>query len=141
MNFENNDHTHKIYVVHFGDFVARLTYLDQSGVIREPHLKSKINLQGLNDQSTIIIRNVRKHRTGATSKNSEQPAFLVQCDQNLYCVYFYVDLTNLSLVSNKRDTSKQCKPRSDAAERGVVSGSTLFAFISEISTKHDNDKK
>ena len=48
-------------------------------------------------------------------------------------------LTYLSLASHKRDTSKQCRPRSDAAERGVWSGSTLFALNSEISTKHDNN--
>ena len=47
-------------------------------------------------------------------------------------------LTHLSLASHKRDIGKQRKPRSDAAERGVWSGPTLFA--SEISTKHDNDK-
>ena len=39
----------------------------------------------------------------------------------------------------KRDIGKQCRPRSDAAERGVWSGSTMFALRSEISTKHDNN--
>ena len=49
-----------------------------------------------------------------------------------------VSLTDLCLASHKRDIGKQCKPRSDAAERGVWSGSTLFAISSEISTKHGN---
>ena len=38
------------------------------------------------------------------------------------------------------DISNQCRPRLDAAEHGVWSGSTLFVLSSEISTKHDNDK-
>ena len=49
-------------------------------------------------------------------------------------------LTHLSLASHKRDIGKQCRPRSDAAECGIWSGSTLFALISEFSTKHNNDK-
>ena len=53
---------------------------------------------------------------------------------------YYLALTHLSLASHKRDIGKQCRPRSDATEWGVWSGSTLFALISEISTKHDNDK-
>ena len=39
-------------------------------------------------------------------------------------------LTHLYLASHKRDMCKQCRPRSDAAERGVWSGSTLFALNS-----------
>ena len=38
-----------------------------------------------------------------------------------------VTLTPCSLKTPKRVTGKQCRPRSDAAERGVWSGSTLFA--------------
>ena len=37
-------------------------------------------------------------------------------------------LTHLSLASHKRDIGKQCRSWSDAAERGVWSGSTLFAL-------------
>ena len=48
--------------------------------------------------------------------------------------------THLSLVSHKRDIGKQCRLRSDAAERGVWSGSTLFALNMEISTKDGNDE-
>ena len=47
-------------------------------------------------------------------------------------------LNQLNLTAHKRDIDKQYRPRSDAAERGVWSGSTLFALRSEISTKHDN---
>ena len=50
-------------------------------------------------------------------------------------------LTHTSLASHKRDIDKQYKPRSDAAERGVWSGSTLFALRSDLSTKHDNNNK
>ena len=50
-------------------------------------------------------------------------------------------LTHISLASHKKDIAKQCRPRSDAAERGFWSGSTLFASSSEIYTKHDNNKK
>ena len=49
-------------------------------------------------------------------------------------------LIHISLASYKRDICKQCRPRSDAAERGVWSGSTLFALSSDISIKHDNNK-
>ena len=56
---------------------------------------------------------------------------------NLICPV--VKLTHSSLASYKRDIGKQCISRSDAAERGVWSGSTLFALSSGISTKHDNN--
>ena len=36
-------------------------------------------------------------------------------------------LTHCSRETRKREISKQCRPRSDAAERGVCSGSPLFA--------------
>ena len=49
-------------------------------------------------------------------------------------------LTHLNLVSHKRNFSKQYRPRSDAAERGVWSGSTLFALNTEIYIKHSNNK-
>ena len=49
-------------------------------------------------------------------------------------------LTHLSLGSHKRDIGKQCRPRSDAAERGVWSGSTLFALRTGISFKLGNNK-
>ena len=38
------------------------------------------------------------------------------------------------------DTGKQCGPRSDAPERGVRSGSILFALSSEIRIKRGNNK-
>ena len=53
---------------------------------------------------------------------------------------FSKELTHISLVSLKMDIDKQCRPTKDAAERGVWSGSTLFALCSEISIKHDNNK-
>ena len=65
------------------------------------------------------------------------------CGKKFRCpdIYgLYGSLTHLSLVSHKRDIGKQCRPRSDAAERGVWSESTLFALTSEISTTHDNSK-
>ena len=49
----------------------------------------------------------------------------------------FISLTHLNLESHK-NISKQCRPRSDAAERGVWLGSSLFAFSSEIPTKHGN---
>ena len=33
--------------------------------------------------------------------------------------YFQLVLTHLYLVSHKRDSCKQCRPRSDTAERGI----------------------
>ena len=44
----------------------------------------------------------------------------------------YVDLTNLCLRFHKKDIGKRCGPRSDAAERGVGSRSTLFALNQEF---------
>ena len=49
-------------------------------------------------------------------------------------------LTHISLASYKRNIGKQCRPRSDATERGVWSGSTLFALSSETLIKHGNNK-
>ena len=46
----------------------------------------------------------------------------------------------LTLASLKRDVCKQYRHRSDVAERGVGSGSALFVFSSDISTKYDNNK-
>ena len=42
---------------------------------------------------------------------------------------------------HKKEIGKQCRPRPDAAECGVWSGSTLFALSSEISTTHDHKNK
>ena len=41
-------------------------------------------------------------------------------------------LTHCSRETPKRVTGKQCRPRSDAAERGVWSGSPLFASSQTI---------
>ena len=49
-------------------------------------------------------------------------------------------LTHLSLASHKRDIGKQCRPRSDATERGVWSESTLFALNAGISVNHCDNK-
>ena len=38
--------------------------------------------------------------------------------------------------SDRQASSKQCRPRSDAAERGVWSGSTLFAIHPTISRRY-----
>ena len=56
------------------------------------------------------------------------------------CAVVYQFLTHLSPTSHKRDISKQCGLRSDAAERGFWSGSALFALNSGISMKHGNNK-
>ena len=48
-------------------------------------------------------------------------------------------INHLYLVSNKRNIGKQWRPRSDAAERGVWSGSTLFALNTCISVKHGDN--
>ena len=49
-------------------------------------------------------------------------------------------ITHLSLASHETDIGKQCRPRSDAAERGVWSGSTLLALNTGISLKHGINK-
>ena len=56
-------------------------------------------------------------------------------------------LTPLCLVSHKRDSGKQRRPKSDATECdlaptecGVWSGSKLFAFSTGISVNHGNNK-
>ena len=40
---------------------------------------------------------------------------------------WHLGLTHCSRETRKRVIGKQCRPRSDAAERGVWSGSPLFA--------------
>ena len=50
-------------------------------------------------------------------------------------------LTHFCIASHNRDIGKQCRLRSDAAESGVRSGSTLFALKPGISIKHGNNKK
>ena len=49
--------------------------------------------------------------------------------------------THLCLASNKRDTGKQCRPRSDAAECYIWSGFILFVFNSGISTTDTGNTK
>ena len=51
-----------------------------------------------------------------------------------------ITLTHLCLESHKRNIGKQCRPRSDATERGVCSGFTLLAFNTETSIKRGNIK-
>ena len=59
----------------------------------------------------------------------------------VYYGYFsHLYLTLLSPASHKWDIGKQCRPRSDAAERGVWSGYTLFGLSSKVSSKHGNKK-
>ena len=48
--------------------------------------------------------------------------------------------THLCLASYKRDICKQCRPRSDAAKRGVWSESTLFPLNTGISIKYGINK-
>ena len=50
-------------------------------------------------------------------------------------------LTHVCLASQKIAIGKQCIYRSDAAERGVWSESTLFALNTGISIKLDNNEK
>ena len=50
-------------------------------------------------------------------------------------------LTHLFLVSHKRDIGKQCRPRSNAAERDLWSASILFALNIGASVKYNNDNK
>ena len=55
--------------------------------------------------------------------------------------HMYCDLlTHLCSASHKRDIGKQCRPRSDAAQRGVWSGSTLFALGSGITLKQSQHR-
>ena len=53
----------------------------------------------------------------------------------------YSCLTHLCLASHIRGIGKQCRPRSDAAECGVWSGSTLFTLNIGISVEHGNNIK
>ena len=53
----------------------------------------------------------------------------------------YLKLTHFSLETQKRGIGKQCRPRSDTTERGVLSGSTLFELNTGIAIKHSNKKK
>ena len=64
------------------------------------------------------------------------PRWFLRCISS--CCIFCASLrkTRLCLASHERDIGKQCRPRSDAAERGVWSGSTLFALTTGISIKH-----
>ena len=48
---------------------------------------------------------------------------------------------NLCWASLKRDIGKQCRSRSDAAERGVWSGPSLFSLNTGISIKQGNNTK
>ena len=50
----------------------------------------------------------------------------------LYLTGVYVALTHLCLAFDKMVIDKQYRPRSDSAERDVWSGSTMFAFRTEI---------
>ena len=52
----------------------------------------------------------------------------------------YGIFTHLTVASHKRDIGKQCGPRSDAVERGVQTGSTLFALDAGISIKLDKTR-
>ena len=54
------------------------------------------------------------------------------------CCIISVDLNPyyLCLASHKRDIGKHCRPRSDATECDIWSGSTLFSLYTGISTKH-----
>ena len=56
-------------------------------------------------------------------------------------IIFEVVLTHLCIVSHKRAIGKRCRPKSDAAEHGVWSGSSLFALGTGISIKHNNNKQ
>ena len=49
-------------------------------------------------------------------------------------------LTHISLASYFWDTGKQYRPRWDAAERGVSSGSTLFAYRNSIKNETSSPK-
>ena len=49
-------------------------------------------------------------------------------------------LTHLYLVSHERDIGKRCRPRLDATERGVWSGSTPFVSNTGISITHGYKK-
>ena len=52
----------------------------------------------------------------------------------------YLSLTHLCPVSKNGTLGNQCRPRSDAAERGIVSGSSAFALNTVISVKRGNTK-
>ena len=51
-----------------------------------------------------------------------------------------IQVTHLCLASHKMGIGKQYRPRSDAAERGVWSGSTPFALNIGISIKYGSNK-
>ena len=59
---------------------------------------------------------------------------MLWCKNNMYI------LTHFSRDTPKRVIGKQCRPRSDAAEHGIWSGSTLFALNKGISIKHSYNR-
>ena len=78
--------------------------------------------------------------------NSAEPEYILFCEvwsgsTLIAHVYLPRYLSCLCLTSRKRNIGKQCGPRSDAAECGVWSVSTLFALNTGISIKHGNNRK
>ena len=63
------------------------------------------------------------------------------CGTDLSDQIFPDPFTHLFLACHKRDTGKLFRSRSDAAERGVCLGSSLFALSPEISVINGNNKK
>ena len=52
-----------------------------------------------------------------------------------------ISLSHFSLEPSKRVTGKQCRPRTDATNHGIWSGSTLFVLDTGISIKCHSNKK
>ena len=96
-------------------------------------------------QKKIILCGTIKATWPPTTLSFEKNAQTIQQLSNINVRWWDIrcdpkSLTHLCLASHKRDTGKQCRPRSDAAERGVWSRSTLLAFNTGISIKHGKTK-
>ena len=74
------------------------------------------------------------------NKNNSMP--IISLKRGYTCIHMRYSLVNpyISLASHFWDIGKQCRPRSDAAERGVWSGYSLFANVN-IDSKYNKKWK
>ena len=75
-----------------------------------------------------------------SEKKSSMIALIFEHERFPARVFHNWCLTHISLASHLWEICKQCRPRSDAAERGVWSGSTLFAHRN-FYQKYDKNEK
>ena len=97
--------------------------------------------------------------TNVTDQTAEKRVYSSQLCYKVFCCCFFLAvslqqptcegiklavlverLTHFSRKTPKRVICKQCRPRLDATECGIWSGSTLFALNTGISIKHSKNK-